>query len=294
MIDGHILLTSFHHALVDAKNLFHIARQYLSLCLSLKTTVQKNIALEPMEKYLFSRYAYENISDLDCKPRILRPNPIVSRTGIRHFCVPEPMLKCLIDRCRSHKIRLNSILTSLTASAYYRAADYHDEKTLKIHMMVNIRPKLDLTFEQIGMFVTVFDCLIHINEQSCLSLWPNAIEQHHDLYRRIDEKEYIRNCQNDGDLLKAIHNNELFSCDDVHFAFSNLGLLPNIDSNDIIEHYFGVSLVEQRWTSSILLGIGTINNNLCFTITYNQNQIQKDFLDKWIENIYYLLEHIEE
>ena len=293
MIDGHILLTSFHHALVDAKNLFYITRHYLFLCLSSTTITQKNIALEPMEKYLFDRYAYETISDFDYQPRAQRSNPIVSQTGIRHFYLSESILKRLIDQCHAQKIRLNSILTSITASAYYRAAGYHNDKTLKIHMMVNIRPKLDLDFEQIGMFVTVFDCLVHLNEQSCLSLWPNAIEQHHALHHRIEEKEYIRNCQTDRALLKLIHANELLSCDDVQFAFSNLGLLPNLDSNAIVEQYFGVSLVEQRWTSSILLGISTIHNHLCFTITYNKNQIQNEFLDKWIENIYYLLEQIE-
>lgn len=292
MINGHILLTSFHHALVDAKNLFYIGRQYLSLCSSLSTVTQKNIALEPMEKYLFNRYTYETISDLDSKPRSERPNPITSRTGVRHFYLSESILHRLIDQCHAHKIRLNSILTVVTATAYYLAADYHGEKNLKIHMMVNIRPKLNLDFEQIGMFVTVFDCLVNLHEQSLSSLWSNATEQHHDLHHRIEKEEYIQNCQNDTDLLKLIHNNELFCCDDVQFAFSNLGSLSTTSDTQLEEHYFGVSLIEQRWTSSILLGISTINNHLCFTITYNKNQIQAIFLDKWIEKIQSLLEQV--
>ncbi|CAF4951691.1 unnamed protein product, partial [Rotaria sp. Silwood1] len=132
----------------------------------------------------------------------------------------------------------------------------------------------------------------NINQQSISFIWSNAIKQHHDLDHRIKEKEYIMNCKNDTDLLKMINNNEYFSCDDVHFAFSNLGLLSNTNHNQIEEHYFGVSLIEQRWTSSILVGISTIKDHLCFTITYNKNKVEKDFIEKWIEKIYYLLEQI--
>jgi hypothetical protein len=158
--------------------------------------------------------------------------------------------------------------------------------------MVNIRPQLKLDFEQTGMFATVFDCFVHVNQQSISSLWPNAITQHDELHHRINEKEYIMNCKNDTDLLKLINNNEYFSCDDVHFAFSNLGVLLNTDDNQIDEHYFGVSLIEDRWTSYILIGISTINNHLCFTISYNKNKIEKNFIEKWIEKIYYLLEQL--
>jgi hypothetical protein len=284
---------SFYHAIVDAKNFFYIGRQYLSLCSSSSSTnIKKNLFLEPMEKYLFNKYSYEIISDLDLKPRPIRPNPILSRTNVCHFYFSKQILSHLINQCHLYKIRLNSILTMITSTAYYLACDYNDEKILKIHMMVNIRPQLNLDFEQIGMFSTVFDCFININKQSILSLWLNAIKQHDELHHRINEKEYIINCKNDTDLLKMLNNNEYLSCNDVQFAFSNLGLLSNTIDNQIKEHYFGVSLIEQRWTSSILLGISTINNNLCFTITYNKNQIEKIFIDKWIEKIYYLLEQI--
>jgi hypothetical protein len=292
MINGNILIMSFHHVIADAKNLFYIGREYFSLCSSLFNNIKKNIFLEPMEKYLFNKYSYEIISDLDIKPRPIRPNPILSRTNVRHFYFSKQILSHLIDQCHLYKIRLNSILTTITAAAYYLASNYNEEKTLKIHMMVNIRPQLNLDFEQIGMFVTVFDCFININHQSILSLWLNAIQQHNELHHRINEKEYIINCKNDTNLLKMINNNEYFSCDDVHFAFSNLGLLSNTNDNQIEEHYFGVSLIEQRWTSSILVGISTINNHLGFTITYNKNKIEKNFIDQWIEKIYYLLEQI--
>jgi hypothetical protein len=159
-------------------------------------------------------------------------------------------------------------------------------------MMVNIRPQLGLDFEQSGMFTTVFDCFVDVNKQSISSLWLNAIKQHNDLHQRINEKEYIMNCKNDTDLLKMINDNEDFSCDDVAFAFSNLGLLSNTDDNQIEEQYFGVSLIEQRWTSSIIVGISTINDHLCFTITYNKNTIAKDFIEKWIEKISDLFEQI--
>ncbi|CAF0736260.1 unnamed protein product [Rotaria sp. Silwood1] len=292
IINGHILIMSFHHVTVDAKNLFYVGRQYLLLCSSSPNNLKNNIFLEPMEKYLFNKYSYEKISDLDLKPRPIRPNPITSRTSVRHFYFSKQILMQLKDQCRVYGIRLNSILTLITANAYYLACDYNEEKILKIHMMVNIRPQLKLDYEQTGMFATVFDCFVNINQQSISSIWSNAIKQHHDLHHRIKEKEYIMNCKNDTDLLKMINNNEYFSCDDVHFAFSNLGLLSNTNHNQIEEHYFGVSLIEQRWTSSILVGISTIKDHLCVTITYNKNKVEKDFIEKWIEKIYYLLEQI--
>ncbi|CAF0756229.1 unnamed protein product [Rotaria sordida] len=292
IINGHILIMSFHHVTVDAKNLFYIGRRYLLLCSSLTNNFRNNIFLEPMEKYLFNKYSYEKISDLELKSQPIRPNPIISRTNVRHFYFSKQILFHLIDQCHLHGIRLNSILTLITAHAYYLACNYNDEKILKIHMMVNIRPQLKLDYEQTGMFATVFDCFVNINQQSTSSIWLNAIKQHRDLHNRINEKEYIINCKNDTDLLKMINNNEYFSCDDVHFAFSNLGLLSNTNDNQIEEHYFGVSLIEQRWTSSILVGISTINDHLCFTITYNKNKIETNFIEKWIEKIYYLLEQI--
>jgi hypothetical protein len=285
---------SFHHVTVDAKNLFYISRQYLSLCssVSIDNNLKTNSFLEPMEKYLFNQYTFQIISDLEIKPRSIRPNPITSETHVRHFYFSNQILSRLQDQCHVHKIRLNSILTMITATAYYLACDYDEEKILKIHMMVNIRPQLGLDFEQTGMFTTVFDCFVNVNRESISSLWSDAIKQHDDLHKRINEKEYIINCKNDTDLLRMINNNEVFSCDDVHFAFSNLGLLSNTDDNQIEEQYFGVSLIEQRWTSSILVGISTINNHLCFTITYNKNKIEKNFIEKWIEKIYYLFEQI--
>ncbi|CAF1338464.1 unnamed protein product [Rotaria magnacalcarata] len=293
IINGNILIMSFHHGLVDAKNLFYISRQYLSLCSTLISVKPKNtLFLEPMEKYLFNKYSYEKISDLELKPRSSRPDPIISRTHVRHFYFSSQILDRLIEQSHSNKIRLNSILSVITATAYYLASDYNEEKTLKIHMMVNIRPHLKLDYEQPGMFVTVFDCFVNINQPSISSSWLNAIQQHNDLHRRINEKEYIMNCKNDTNLLNMINNNESFSCDDVHFAFSNLGLLSNTDDNQIEEHYFGVSLIEQRWTSAILVGVSTINGRLCFTIAYSKNKIEKAFIEKWIEKIYYLLEQI--
>lgn len=284
---------SFHHVLVDAKNLFFIGRQYLSLCSSLSNIDSKKFLLvEPMEKYLFHKYAYETISDLDMKPRSIRPNPILSRTNVEHFYISKQILSHLKKQCYSHNIRLNSILTMITATAYYLACNYTEEKTLKIHMMVNIRSQFNLDFEQIGMFATVFDCFINITQPLIPNLWLNAIKQHNELHHRINEKEYIINCKNDTDLLKMVNNNEQFSCDDVDFAFSNVGLLPNTIDNQIEEQYFGVSLIDQRWTSLILLGISTTNDHLCFTITYNKNRIEKFFIDKWIEKIYFLLEQI--
>ena len=292
LINGHILVMSIHHALVDAKNLYFIGRQFLSLCLSATNEPRPIVVLEPMEKYLFDKYSFEPISDLGLKPRPARPDPIVSRTRVRHLFVCNAILVRLIDQCHMHGIRLNSILTLVTATAYHLACGSTDEGTLKIHMMVNIRPQLSLDFEQAGMFVTVFDCLVRVASPSIPSMWANAIEQHHDLHDRIRRQEYISNCKNDTDLLKMINDNHAFCCDDVQFAFSNMGVLPNTSENQIEEHYFGVSLIEDRWTSSILVGVGTIHDRLCFTITYNQNKIETTFVDRWIEKIYSLLERI--
>ena len=283
---------SIHHVLLDAKNFFSLARQYLSLCFSSSENLQVMTHLPPMEKYLFDRYTYESISDLDLKPRPLRANPIVSRTKLRHWSLSPSILAQLIDQCHFHHIRLNSILSTICAAAYYLACDYGKEKTLKIHMMVNIRPQLNLDFEQIGMFATVFDCFIPINQQTISSLWSTAAQQHEDLHHRIRTKEYIINCKNDTDLLKMINNNETFSCDDVQFAFSNLGALPNTMNNQIEEHYFSVSLIEQRWTSSIFVGVSTIRNHLCLTFGYNENQIERNFIENWIDKIDYIFKQV--
>ncbi|CAF0749024.1 unnamed protein product [Adineta ricciae] len=293
IINEHILIMSFYHALVDAKNLFSIGRQYLSLCTLLPVQKETSVFLEPMEKYLFNKYSFETISDLEMKPRPIRPNPLVSRTAVRHFYLPSKILSYLKQQCHLHTIRLNSILTIITSAAYYLARDYKQEKTIKIHMMVNIRPHLELNYDQSGMFATVFDCFVKLDKHSINSLWSKAIEQHHDLHNRIKEKEYIANCKNDTDLLKMIHNNEDFSVNDVDFAFSNLGSLTNTAADQIEEHYYGVSLIEQRWTSLILVGVSTINNHLCFTITYNKNCISKDFIEKWIEKMFYFIEQLE-
>ena len=292
LIDGHILVMSFHHVLVDAKNLFYIGQRYLSLCRTSSNDRKQLVHLEPMEKYLFNRYSFEPISDLDLKPRPKRPDPLVSQTGACHFYVSDPILSRLKDQCHRHQIRLNSILTVVSATGYYLARNVSHEERLKIHMMVNIRPQLDLDYESTGMFATVFDCFLLLDARSVSSLWSNAIQQHDDLHRRINAKEYIANCKNDTDLLRMINNDESFSSDDVHFAFSNLGLLSKTQENQLEEHYFGVSLIEQRWTSSILLGISTIENRLCFTITYNRNIVSKAFVNEWIEKIYYVLEQI--
>jgi hypothetical protein len=92
--------------------------------------------------------------------------------------------------------------------------------------------------------------------------------------------------------LKSINDNEAFRCDDVHFAFSNLGRFDNTAHDDIDEHYFGVSLIEHRWTSSILVGVSTIHDRLCFTLTYNSNMIDERFIERWIEQIKDLLNTI--
>jgi hypothetical protein len=292
LIDGHILIMAFHHAIVDAKNLFFIGRQYLSLCLSIINDRTKRIHLEPMEKYLVNEYSFEPISDLDMIPRPGRSESNLSQTRVRHFFVSNSILIRLQDQCHGHHIRLNSILSVISAMSFYLASHVYHEQTLKIHMMVNIRSQLELNFEDTGMFATVFDCFLRFDQDSLASIWQQAKEQHVDLHRRIHNREYIVNCKNDTDLLRMINAHQSFSSDDVHFAFSNLGLLSNTNENHIQEHYFGVSLIEQRWTSAILLGISTINDQLCFTITYNKHKISANFIDQWIEQIQYLLKQI--
>ncbi|CAF1094495.1 unnamed protein product, partial [Didymodactylos carnosus] len=291
----YILILSCHHAIVDAKCSYYIGCKYLSLCLNINDkhpiNNNTNTHLNPMEIYLFNKYEYEKIT-CQFQLRNKRSQIITDSTHVQCFLTCEGTIDILKSKCHSYNLKMNGLLSLVTSYGYYLTKNYIDEKSIKIHMMVNIRPFIYLPFNQSGMFVTVFDDSTNIpsNNMEISALWNNAKNLSVNLHHRINNKEYYNNLKNDTDLLKMIYKNET-TLSDVDFAFSNLGLLPN-EEKRIDGQYFAVSLPENRWTSHILVGVGTVNNQICWTISYNAKHITKEFVQKWQKNIQNIIEQV--
>lgn len=218
-----------------------------------------------------------------------------SITKTKQFCINSKQLECLLSKCKIHNTKLTGCLNMATILATRKLYNFFKSDPLlnriQYHVLVNLRTYLSpaLSNNSMGYFAVVFTSIFNeetqMNEETFWSdkFWFLAKQESDAIHNRIYNNEHFENAKHDIQLLEQINSDNKFSNANVHFAMSNLGVMnqstKSLDTIKIDEHYFGTTCVQNRWSALVFHGITTVNDQLCWSISYNSECIRDEVID---------------
>lgn len=202
----------------------------------------------------------------------------------------------ILEKCKSKNLKLTgclNLICLIATNEAYKKFDANHE-TYYYHLMVSLRPDLNLSNSQMGFFASHLDC--ECKRQSVLNVsndefWKKAKIDSDNLHVRLENKEHINILNKDVELINEIETASFPNGGGVHFALSNLGNLKppvELDLFRIDEFYYQVSMEEHRWSSLIFNGISTLDEQLIWGITYNSRLIRTEIIEFMSETIQHL------
>lgn len=237
----------------------------------------------------------------------------------RNFKLTETSFKKLLKNCKLNNVKLtgclNIIAVLATRKLYLNYTNERNFLNIHYHSLVNLRPFLKPPIDNniIGYWAVVLTSMFKSNSENFIDdnnnnqtesenfwqskFWQLAKHESDNIHKRIDQNEHIENAKFDTALLEVINSGETFpNGGGVHFALSNLGVMPTANKDckhiEIKEHYFGTSAQPNRWSAVVFHGVTTVDNNLCWSITYNAKEFRDDLIELLIQNINEIFGHI--
>ena len=202
-------------------------------------------------------------------------------------------------KLRAPKAKLTSLLLTLLCLAYkktcieFKAADMTLEN-VQILVLVSLREKLNLSNLQMGVYSTAIYSKIEgeLNEKSVWSIAEIVSENLHEKLKNNEEIEAIKNMPE----LYSLIMNDFEWCRNrsANFNFSNIGIMKNTNSNaiKIQKHFLGMSCSNNRVSAPLFHAITTIDNSLCWSISYDERAYSQKFVLMLKEEILTLLEKL--
>jgi hypothetical protein len=224
-------------------------------------------------------------------------------TKTNGFVLESDRFCAILKYCKKHETKLTGCLNTITALATFKLYKSHMPNNVDLydiiqyHCLVNLRPFLQPPLDNLasGYWATVFNCELNTKDLTKIdssTFWKLAKCESDSIHTRISNKEHFESAKLDTALLIDIENE--FQNGSTHFALSNLGSMTTESKNfiEIDEHYFGTSCQAKRWTSLIFHGLCTINNRLCWSITYNSELIRDEIVEELIQNLNEIIDEI--
>lgn len=234
-----------------------------------------------------------NIVSCDLIPESI---PLISRT--KSVILNKEMLDKLLKKCKQNDTKLTgcmhlvAILAARQLYTHYKTSQEYLNK-IQYHFIANLRPFFNPPLSNIimGYFAVVFNGVFD-TDVDFDNFWIHAKNESDMIHLKIKNNEHFENAKHDGLLLDEINSGKIYKNTCVHFALSNLGVMnTQINENRMVnieEHYFGTSCQRDRWSAYLFHGLTTVNNQLCWSITYNPEFIREEIAERiraLIENI---------
>lgn len=232
-------------------------------------------------------------------------------TKFLSFCLSEHTLTLIKAKSREHDFKLATYFNFMFALALHKAHIEHGKEheefyenysnKLSCHLMVSLRPHLNIGNEKMGIYSSVVD--VELDLSSCLQfendatfwssrLWTMVSSESSRLHRRLLSNEHVENAKSDFLLYRQLIGGETFpNGGGVDYAMSNVGQLDSVENETnettfkLDEYYYQVSMQENRWSSVIFNGISTLNDRVNWGVTFNSRHIRTDIMEYIIENV---------
>ena len=227
---------------------------------------------------------------------------------VYHFTLTDEF-KTLLKLCKINCTKLTACVNTISALAtrqlYKKFTNEKEFFNIHYHLLVNLRPFLQPPLDNfiMGYWAVVFG--LNFDEECDLSdqnfwsgkFWEFVKREANSLHEKLKNYEHFEAAKFDNILFEQINNGGKFpNGGGVHYALSNLGVMPtSIQSSNkvkIKKHFFATSLQENRWSSVLFHGLTTIDNVLCWSITYNSKFFTNQTIDFLVENIKKIIESV--
>lgn len=217
------------------------------------------------------------------------------------FVVDQDILKQLLAKCKKTDAKLTGCLNVIASIAILELLKRHTsnstEEKVYFHLLANLRPFLNLGDLNVGYWAVVMNSIVDCKGTNINSsefngrFWELTKLESDSIHSRIKAGELFENAKLDTMLLDLINKDTQFeSGGGVHFALSNLGSLSYTNLNKLIqrEFYFCTSLKKNRWSSLIFHGLCSIDNRLCWGISYVTEFLSDAIIEEYMD----LIQHV--
>ena len=290
-----------HHAIGDGRNLYTIMIQFLNIlgallenktCDEMNGEIEhSNFCMEELVHDFKSKPEYKSSKvDTVFDPNTNRtPSTIGNPNGVHgrflHIYTENSKLKKLITKMKANapECKLTSLLVAIFCMAFRKSYIKHGVgevplDSFQFDLLSSIREKLKLKNSQMGVYSVALMCRID-QELNNESIWGIAEKLSTELHKRINANEDIEGISHMDELLELIESDIYETKQPSNFAFSNIGVMRNTENSVIKlkEHYVGMPTVEKRFAPGIFNGVTTIDNNMCWAISFNEKIFSVEF-----------------
>jgi hypothetical protein len=199
--------------------------------------------------------------------------------------------------------KLTSVISTIACLAFknlyakYQVNDIPIGK-FQFSLMGSLRDKLGVSNTQMGMYITQYERFLDDsdNRLELGSVWRLAEEESISLHKTratntdIDMVVFMDRMF---DVIMA--DPEMgYSDDKLNFKISNIGPMRNTDVANVRvrQCYVRTTNVYKRPGSNLLIGVASVDGNLCFAVSYNEKLISSRVVSELIEQFKQIVDHL--
>ena len=319
---------TLQHSICDGRNAFEVCKELLNI---LGALLQHKTCQE-MEQVQHSPHTLEEyIHKLNLElPDDFHPgtrNPTTDKqkrissffqdetngdtcSKFQHFYLDQEKSKRLNTTIKqnSKHAKLTSVLTTIVCLAFkhlyakYQVTDVPLNK-YQFALMGSLRDKIGVSNAQMGMYITnysreMYDDQEHGGLLSEENVWQKA---------EVESISLQEMRKSDDDLTESLFMEKVmqmpvtnasqvgYTDENCNFKMSKIGLMTNTNCEEVIQirqHYVRTANIYGRSGSNLMIGITTVNGNLCWAFNYNERMITTKIVGELIEEIKKIIENV--
>ena len=314
--DHYDFIITVHHSIGDGRNIYAIMIQFLDIlgcllegktCEAMNGEVEHSThTMEEMAEAYRSKpdYKYSKVEEFIDNVTHRTPSSIGNPNGVCGrfvgVCTESAKLQKLIKKMKkmAPECKLTSLLAGIFCMAYKKACQKHDVSDIsldsfQIYVPVSIREKLGIKNSQMGVYSPIFVCRID-KELNNGSIWGIAEEMSKQIHHRIKSNEDFEALNQMDETISLVESDSFKTRQITDLTLSNICVMNNTKNEAIKakEHYFCIPAIDGRFLPAILLGLTTVDGNLCWAISYDEKVYKTGFFDDVKDEIVSLVDQL--
>ena len=159
---------------------------------------------------------------------------------------------------------------------------------IQYYILANLRHKLQIRNEQMGVYTTMLEAIMHNRELSLATFWLVVEQKSALLERRLNENKDI-NFLADADLLYNQIKAATYSEANVNFTMANVSQIRNNKERHSIrlrQHYMRMPCVCNRFGSAFFIALTIVDGKLCWSLSYSESRLSTNIVNDLIAEIF--------
>lgn len=181
--------------------------------------------------------------------------------------------------------KLTALLSFILCKAVKKILTKYDVNEMPVDnfqlaVLSSLRDKFKIKNSQMGVYSYVVMCRVEDDLENC-DFWKCAQRFSLLIHNFVKHNEDIPDSNASTTFFDMIDNDFDFTvCQNTNCSFSNIGIMKNT-SNEAIkidQHYVMVPCMDKRFGALFHNGLSTVDNNLCWSLCYNQKFFKTEFI----------------